>query len=71
MTIDFNYLNFWEIDELTIANVDAYFDKAKLGWISGHHPDLTWCLAEHFSERPPAGTKIAVEYPTPNPRCKP
>ena len=55
---------------MTYESVDGYFDKAKLGWINGHWPDLTWCIAEHFSERPPAGTKISVEYPEPNLRCK-
>jgi len=70
MTIDLNHLDFWQLDTVTVETVDAYFDKAKFGWLPGHHPDLTWCIAEHFSERPPAGTKISEEYPTDNARCR-
>ena len=61
----------WQLgDDVTDASVRAYFDGAKLGWIAGHHPDLTWCIAEHFSERPPGGTRISEEYPDPNPNCQ-
>lgn len=61
----------WELDNnVTIDTVRGYFDGAKLGWIEGHHNDLTWCVAEHFSERPPAATKITEEFPNPNPKCK-
>ena len=51
--------------------VKEYFDGAKLGWIQGHHSDLTICVAEHFSERPPGGTRIGEEFTDPNPNCKP
>ena len=74
MTIDFRHLDMWELNIVSVETVDAYFDNAKFGWISGHHSDLTWCVAEHFSERPPAGTKFGEEYPfwnIQNDRCRP
>lgn len=63
-------MDLWQLDEVTEATVDAYFDNAKLGFMSGHHQDLTWCVAEAFSERAPAGTKLATEYPADNPACR-
>ena len=71
MTIDFHHLDMWELDPVSLETVDAYFEKSKFGWISGHHPDMTWCIAEHFSERPPAGTKIGEEFPAENSQCRP
>ena len=62
----------WQLEnDVTSESVSQYFDGAKLGWIEGHHDDITWCVAEHFSERPPSGTRINEEYPAENPSCKP
>jgi len=69
LSIDLRHLDLWQLAEKTEASVDAFFDNAKLGFMSGHHPDLTWCVAEATSERPPSGTRIADEYSADNDQC--
>jgi len=72
LKIDLRFLDMWQLgDNVTPDTVREYFDGAKLGWIEGHHEDLTWCVAEHFSERPPSGTRITQEYSEENASCKP
>lgn len=62
----------WELgNDITDESVREYFSGAKLGWMAGHYNDLTWCVTEHFSERPPAGTRLTEEYPDYNPMCRP
>jgi len=72
--IDLRHLDLWQIEgEVTQEKVYEYFDNVKLGWLSGHHEDLTYCVGKHYSSRPPfaPNSEDAVEYPSPNPKCKP
>ena len=69
--IDLRFLDMWELgDNVTMDTVAEYFDDAQLGWMNGHYADLTWCVAEHFSERPPYRTRLTSEYPEDNPMCR-
>jgi len=72
--IDLRHLDLWQLgDDVTQEKVYEYFDNVKLGWMSGHHPDITYCVGKHYSARPPFAPEQAdaVEYPNPNPKCKP
>ena len=70
--MDLRFLDMWQLgDNVTVDSVEEYFSGAKLGWMKGHYKDLTWCIAERVSEQPPYKTAIPIEYPNPNPMCKP
>ena len=61
--ISFAYINFWDMDEVNPDTVKAYFSQSKLGWMAGHHDDLTQCIGKIESERPPLSPKVDIESP--------
>lgn len=66
-----NNLDLWQINgEIDAVSVKAMFEESKYGWTSGHHGDVSECVAKHFSEKPGYPPANVLEYPAENSQCR-